>query len=309
MARLLLCDLLCLDNQLERADRQLDVAGSAGFRIGSPGSACTDSSFGRRSPGGTSSNRAVLPEFMSEVTDVLKLHLRASIALREGDARARQATCCARRSSSVRPFAGECDGEPFEDLRDLDDLTAPFLEVLTSTGKYYWVGWERIEQLEFKPPQYLRDLLWRQAEMVIRGGPDALVYVPVLYFGIAPQPGSGGCASAEGPTGMRRRADRPRASASGRFSSARGTKRFCRLARSRFRRERRRSSVCRMTCGRHIDTGAAHEKLATTTAAWSVPSSTGCLKVPPQGGGVVAIGRPGSSSAEAQTSAVTWRIC
>ena len=43
--------------------------------------------------------------------------------------------------------------------------------------------WERIEQLEFKPPRFLRDLLWRPAEMVIRGGPEALVYVPVLYFG------------------------------------------------------------------------------------------------------------------------------
>jgi type VI secretion system protein ImpE len=62
-------------------------------------------------------------------------------------------------------------------------LTAPFLEVLTSTGKYYWIGWERIEKLEFRSPKYLRDLLWRQTEMVIREGPDALVYVPVLYPG------------------------------------------------------------------------------------------------------------------------------
>ena len=58
-ARLLLCDLLCFDNQLERADRQLDVLRSAGSRTGSGESACTGSSFARRWPEGTSSNRAV----------------------------------------------------------------------------------------------------------------------------------------------------------------------------------------------------------------------------------------------------------
>jgi hypothetical protein len=35
-------------------------------------------------------------------------------------------------------------------LRDLDDLTASFLEVLTCTGRYYWVGWEQIERLTFE---------------------------------------------------------------------------------------------------------------------------------------------------------------
>ena len=80
---------------------------------------------------------------MSEVTDVLKLHLRASIAIREG--RRSEAGDLLREAEQLRrPVRGECDGESFEDLRDLDDLTAPFLEVLTSTGKYYWIGWERI---------------------------------------------------------------------------------------------------------------------------------------------------------------------
>ena len=33
---------------------------------------------------------------------------------------------------------GTVDGQPFSGLRDLDDLNASFMEVLTSTGKYYW---------------------------------------------------------------------------------------------------------------------------------------------------------------------------
>ena len=180
-ARVLLCDLLCFDNQLERADRQLDVAAQQDAGL-APGIGLY-----RQLIRAAIARREVfeagrVPELMEDVSEVLKLHLRASLALREGAAG--EAGDLLRQAEQLRaPVRGECDGQPFADLRDCDDVTAPFLEVLTSTGKYYWVGWERLEQLEFKPPRFVRDLLWRQAEMVIRGGPEALVYVPVLYFG------------------------------------------------------------------------------------------------------------------------------
>lgn len=180
-ARLLLCDLLCFDYQLERADRQLDVvvqqdsglvAGIGLYRQLIRAEIARKEVF--------ESGR--VPEFLNGATDVLKLHVQAFVALRE--AAASEAGDLLRQAEELRPpVRGECDGEAFADLRDVDDLTASFLEVLTSGGKYYWVGWERIEKLEFKPPALLRDLLWRQAEIVVRGGPDALVYVPVLYQG------------------------------------------------------------------------------------------------------------------------------
>jgi type VI secretion system protein ImpE len=79
--------------------------------------------------------------------------------------------------------SGTCNGKAFTDLRDLDDLTAPVFEVLTSTGKYYWIPIERVELIEFRPPQRPRDLLWQRARMVVRGGPDGEVYLPTLYSG------------------------------------------------------------------------------------------------------------------------------
>ena len=180
-ARLLLCDLLCFDNQLERADRQLDVvvqqdsglvAGIGLYRQ------LIRAEIARREV--FESGR--VPEFLNGSTDVLELHVRAFVAIREGTSS--EAGDVLRQAEELRPrVRGECDSESFADLRDVDDLTASFLEVLTSGGKYYWVGWERIERLEFKPPALVRDLLWRQAEIVVRGGPDALVYVPVLYQG------------------------------------------------------------------------------------------------------------------------------
>ena len=49
-------------------------------------------------------------------------------------------------------MAGTCDGRPFEDSRDLDDLTSCVLEVLTSDGSYYWVPIADVESIEFRPP-------------------------------------------------------------------------------------------------------------------------------------------------------------
>jgi type VI secretion system protein ImpE len=182
-ARLLLCDLLCFDSQLQRADRQLDVIREQDPALAG-GVGLYRQLIRAEIARGEVFDAGRAPEFLDGITDTLQLHLAASAALRES--RADDATSLLQQAeehrSSVR---GECDGESFEDLRDLDDLSAAFLEVLTSTGKYYWIGWEQIQRLEFRPPKYCRDLLWRETEMVVRNRPEALVYVPVLY------PGSG----------------------------------------------------------------------------------------------------------------------
>jgi type VI secretion system protein ImpE len=180
-ARLLLCDLLCFANQLERADRQLDVLVQQDSSL-TPGVGVyrqiIRAELSRREV--FDSGRA--PEFMGTPPEVLELHLRALIALREGAAR--EASESLGQAERLRvPLHGQCDDASFDDFRDVDDLTASFLEILASTGKYYWVAWDRLESLEFRPVKHLRDLLWRPAEMVVRGGPEALVYVPVLYPG------------------------------------------------------------------------------------------------------------------------------
>jgi type VI secretion system protein ImpE len=114
----------------------------------------------------------------------MQLHLEASILLREG--KPAEAAAKLTDAEALRPaLAGTCDGQPFVDLRDLDDLTAPFFEVLTSTGKYFWVPMERVELIEFRKPSHLRDLIWVRAHMVVQNGPDGEVYLPSLYPGTA----------------------------------------------------------------------------------------------------------------------------
>jgi type VI secretion system protein ImpE len=177
----LLCELLCFAGDLERADKHLDLLYEQ-----DPESAIGLSMF-RQVIRAEQARRQFyeegrLPEFLETPSDHLKRYLEASIRIREGDLS--EAAALLDEAEEQRPSVpGEADGQPFGDIRDLDDLLAPLLEVLTSTGKYYWIPLERVELIEFRPPKRPRDLLWRRARMVVRGGPDGEVFLPALYAG------------------------------------------------------------------------------------------------------------------------------
>jgi type VI secretion system protein ImpE len=61
-------------------------------------------------------------------------------------------------------------------------VTAAVFEVLTSTGKYYWIPVERVRSIEFRKPERVRDLIWRRAAMSVESGPDGEVFLPATYF-------------------------------------------------------------------------------------------------------------------------------
>ena len=179
--RRFLCELLCFAGDLERADRQLDALAQQD-PAATPAVALFRQLIRAEEARRQFFAEGRLPEFLAQPSPVLRLHLEASIHLREG--RPDEAARLLDEAERQRPKAsGACDGRPFTDFRDLDDLTAPFFEVLATVGKYYWVPVERVESLEFHKPARPRDLLWRRAHMVVRGGPDAEVFLPALYAG------------------------------------------------------------------------------------------------------------------------------
>jgi len=180
--RCLLSDLLCFAGDLDRADRHLDAA--AQF---SPAPAILlrrqllRAELARRQ----FYDEGRVPELLDAPAEDLRLRMQAAIASRDGDlAGARKLLSQAEHCRT--PVSGVCNGQAFESLSDLDELTSSFFEVFTATGKYYWVAFERIAQLEFLPPGTTQDLLWRCARLVLREEGDPLpgvVYVPVLYQG------------------------------------------------------------------------------------------------------------------------------
>lgn len=178
--RSLLAELLCFAD-LERADTQLETIGRQ-----DPHSMLGVSLFRQLIRAETARRQFYkegrVPEFLGDVSPRLQLHLQASIAVREG--RPAEAAELLQQAETQRPATpGTCNGQPFDDVRDLDDLTASFFEVLTTTGKYYWVPMEQVVEIEFHPPVRPRDQFWRGTRMVVRGGPDGEVFLPVLYAG------------------------------------------------------------------------------------------------------------------------------
>jgi type VI secretion system protein ImpE len=188
--RRFLCELLCFAGDVERADRHLDALGQ--LSASDPDDLVNINLFRQLVRAEQARQQFYsdgrLPEFLNnEVPPQLRGRLEAGVLLREG--KEADAGAVLARAEEERPKVhGTCNGHPFDDQRDLDDLAAPFFEVLTSTGKYYWIPIDRVESVEFRAPVRPRDLLWRRAHMIVHAGPDGEVFLPTLYAGACADP-------------------------------------------------------------------------------------------------------------------------
>jgi type VI secretion system protein ImpE len=144
-ARLLLAELLLLVGNLDRADTVLDAAP----RI-QPEVAVTVAEFRQLLRAETARRQldstGRMPEFLGEPTPALRALLAARVA-----------------------------------QRAVDDLCSGVFEILTTTGKYYWIPTERVASIELVVPRRPRDLAWRRANVSVLEGPDGTVYLPALY--------------------------------------------------------------------------------------------------------------------------------
>ncbi|MHC4398298.1 MAG: type VI secretion system accessory protein TagJ [Planctomycetota bacterium] len=176
-----LAELLCFTGELERADKHLDAMGHQNPEA-IPGISMFRQLIRAEQARQQFFDEGRMPEFLDKPDERLRLHLEASIRIREGNDG--EAAEFLGQAEQKRPkVSGTAGDEPFDDLRDLDDLTASYFEVLTSTGKYYWIPMERVETMECHAPVRPRDLLWRRVHMVVCGGPDGEVFLPALYAG------------------------------------------------------------------------------------------------------------------------------
>ncbi|HTW25866.1 MAG TPA: type VI secretion system accessory protein TagJ [Acetobacteraceae bacterium] len=183
-ARLLLAELLVFAGNLERADVILDAAA-----VADPSAAVVVAEFRQLLRAEMARRQwhrdGRLPEFLGEPTPSQRALLAAGVARRVGDAA--EAARAVAEAEALRPHvAGQAEETPFDDLRDADDLAGGTLEVLTTTGKYFWVPLERMLEMAFHPPARPRDLIWRRATVAVADGPDGEVYIPALYWPDAP---------------------------------------------------------------------------------------------------------------------------
>lgn len=181
--RLLLAELLCFTGDLDRADKQLDALGHQDAKA-LPWIQIFRHLIRAEQDRQAYFSTGHVPEFIGLPEAGERRLMEAAIRVREG-ALAEASELLTEAEAARKKPRGTSDDTPFDDFRDLDDLTPSVLEVLTSAGKYFWIPFTQVESIEFFPPERPKDLLWRKARLIVKDGPDGEVYVPALYPGSA----------------------------------------------------------------------------------------------------------------------------
>lgn len=75
---------------------------------------------------------------------------------------------------------GELDGEAFAWLADADSRLGPLQEAIVN-GKYYWIGFQQLQEIEIEAPVDLRDLAWIPARLTFVNGGQQVAFLPTRY--------------------------------------------------------------------------------------------------------------------------------
>ena len=174
-----LAELLCFAGNFERADRLLDAVQHQDVTV-AVGVALFRQLIRAEEARQAFYAECRLPEFLSPPDDHDQLYLRALVALKDNN-RTEAAALLSDAEAKRAPLPGRLDGAAFDDMRDLDDVAAAHLDVLTSTGKFFWVPLRSVESIILHKPERRRDLLWRRATLSVASGPDGEIFLPTIY--------------------------------------------------------------------------------------------------------------------------------
>ncbi|MCC5853766.1 MAG: virulence protein SciE type [Alkalimonas sp.] len=173
-------ELLCVIGELDKADQQLDMMvrqhpdclmGAVNLRQLIRAQTARQDFY----QGGMTAT--LFGEADASFEALLSLHL----ALREGDLTAAQQA--AEQLESLRqPAQFELNGNTVQEVRDLDDSLAGYLELLGTDGKFYLAKFSEIESLELQPAKSIIDMAWRRVNISIVDGPQGEAFLPVCYI-------------------------------------------------------------------------------------------------------------------------------
>lgn len=181
--RIFLAELAAFQGDWDRADRQLEAAISQDSKAGLQpllmrqlirAEILREQVFRDGRP----------PELVVPLPEDGQLQLKICMHCRNGEWE--DCNRLLEQSDQSRPkLDGVCDGKGIDTLIDLDDRLRGVAEILTGTGKYFWIPWSSIRTLEFSKPERPMDLIWRKAAISVEQGPEGEVYIPVRYPGVS----------------------------------------------------------------------------------------------------------------------------
>jgi len=174
-----LIELLCINGELERADKQLNnmVQKHPDYLIGASNlrqliraeQSRQDCLLGKSVPSVFTESDAHIEAFMKLRVEINQGEeqniIKAALALEE----ARPEISLTLNDNEVNEF------------RDLDDTLGGFIEIFGTDGKYYIAQLSNIDYINFKPVQSLIEQVWRRVELSIKDGPCGEAHIPLVY--------------------------------------------------------------------------------------------------------------------------------
>ncbi|WP_219703739.1 type VI secretion system accessory protein TagJ [Marinomonas lutimaris] len=170
-------ELLCIDGDLDRADKQLDfmVKKNPEFAVGAIN--LRHLIRAEQSRQDFYSGKSA-PKLFHEADELDTLFLEMHLAKLEGDS-----DLLVDMSSKLEVLraASFSDDHPQSMVRDLDDILNPYLEVLGTNGEFYLARFSEIESLKVEPVDSLLENIWLRVEMGIKDGPSGTAHLPLVY--------------------------------------------------------------------------------------------------------------------------------
>jgi len=178
--RTFLFQLLCVLGQWDRALNQLNVAGELDASTLAMVQTYREAIQCERLRADVFTGTKV-PLLFGEPEPWVALLVEAM--LRDGRGEAAEARQLRDQAFEQAPsLAGDADGQAFEWIADADMRLGPVLEAVIN-GRYYWVPFNRLNQLTLEAPADLRDRVWTPAHLQFANGGESVALVPTRYAG------------------------------------------------------------------------------------------------------------------------------
>ena len=185
-ARWLLFELLCLLGQWERALQQLQAWATLSRDHESTAHVMRgliraehqrmEVLAGRAEPATLIGSERRLPTWVAGLAEALKLATGGDSVAIEGADRAREAALA---QAPEVPGASNLQAS-FDWISDSDTRLGPVCEVVLA-GAYRWLPFDDLKSVTKAGPARLLDLVWSQADLVLRDGTPLKAYLPMRY--------------------------------------------------------------------------------------------------------------------------------
>ncbi|KXO08356.1 Protein of avirulence locus ImpE [Moritella sp. JT01] len=166
-------ELLCINGELDKADKQINVLTNQAPETAIGGKNVQQLIRAQQSRVDFSQGGATA-EVFSDADAELNAIVALQVAIKDNHPADIMSQCTALEAARYL----HSPTQP----RDLDDSLAGYLEVLGTNGKFYLVKFSQITMLEWQPASSILEQVWRRVHIDIENGPSGDAFIPLTYL-------------------------------------------------------------------------------------------------------------------------------